>query len=56
MNPGATFEKSVVVHLGILVALVKRQIVQVSSNLGIFSRRPSMSTFLAIRFIRVIET
>ena len=50
MNPGANFETSVVGPLEILVALVKRQIGQGSSNSGIFSVKPSMSHFLAIRF------
>ena len=56
MNPGANFETSVVGPLGILVALVKRQIIQGSSNSGRLSERPSMSPFIAIRFILVIET
>ena len=55
MNPGANFETSVVGPLGILVALVNRQIGQGSYNPGIFSGSPSMSPFLAIRFSRVIE-
>ena len=56
MNPGVNFETSVVGPLVILVALVKRQIGQGSYNSGRFSGRPSMSPFLAIRFILVIET
>ena len=40
--------------LEILVALVKRQTGQGYSNSGRFFGRPSMSPFLAIRFIRVI--
>ena len=56
MNPGANFETSVVRSLGILVALVKRQIGQGYSNSGIFSGRPSMSPFIAICFSLVIET
>ena len=56
MNPGANFDTSVVGPLGILVAFVKIQIGQGSSNSGRFSERPSMSTFLAIRFSLVIET
>ena len=49
MNPGANFKTSLVAPLVILVALVKIQIGQGSSNLG-------MSRFLAIRFSLVIET
>ena len=56
MNPGAKFETSVVGYLGILVALVKRQIGKGYSNSGRFSGRPSMSTFLDIIFSLVIET
>ena len=56
MNPGANFETSVVGPLEILVALVKRQIGQGSSNSGRFSGRPSMSPFLAICFSPVIKT
>ena len=40
----------------ILVALVKRKIVQGYSKLGRFYGRPSMSPFLAIRFSLVIDT
>ena len=50
MNTGANFETSVVGPLGILFALVKRQIGQGYSNSGRFSGRPSMSPFLAIFF------
>ena len=56
MNPGETFETLLVGSLEILVSLVKIQKVQVYSNLGGFSGRPSMSPFLAIRFSLVIET
>ena len=56
MNPGEKFETSVVGPLLILVAVVMRQIGQGSPNSGIFSGRPSMSPFLAISFIMVIET
>ena len=56
MNPGENFQTSVVGPLEILVALVKRQIGQGYSNSGRFSGRTSISPFLAIRFIRVIET
>ena len=56
MNPEEIFDISVVGPLVILVALVKRQIGQGSSNSGRFSGRPSMSPFIAIRFSRVIET
>ena len=45
-----------VVPLVILVALVKRKIGQGYSNSGRFSGRPSMSPFLAICFILVIDT
>ena len=55
-NPGGNLETSMVGPLGILVALVKRQIGQGSSNSGRFSGRPSMSPFLAISFSLVIET
>ena len=55
MNPGATFETSVVGPMGILVALVKRHIGQGSSNSGRFSGRPSVDHFLAINFSLVIE-
>ena len=53
-EPGETFETSMVVSLGILVALTKRQIgqgLQVRDIFGI----PSMSLFLAIRFSLGIE-
>ena len=56
MNPGAHLDTSVVGPLEILVALVRRQIGQGSSNSGRFSGRPSISNFLAIRFSLVIET
>ena len=56
MNRGSNFETSVVEPLVILVALVKRQIGQGYSNSGRSSERPSMSPFLAIRFIMTIET
>ena len=56
MNPGVKFETSMVGPLGILVALVKRQMGQGSSNSGKFSGRPFMSPFLAIDFSLVIET
>ena len=56
MNPGENFETSVVGPLETLVPLVKILIGQGSSNLGIFSGRPSMSPFLATRFSLVIET
>ena len=56
MKPGANFETSVVVPLGILVALVKRKIGQVYSKSGGFAGIPSVSTFLAIIFSLVIET
>ena len=56
MNPGEKLETSVVGPLGILVALVKRQIGQGSYNSGRFSGRPSMSPFPAISFSLVIET
>ena len=56
MKPGANFETSVVGPLGILVALVKKQIGQGSYNSGRFSGRPPMIPFLAIRFSLVIET
>ena len=56
MKSGANFETSVVGSLGMLVALVKRQIVQGSYKLGIFSGIPFMNTFLAICFGLVIET
>ena len=49
------FRDSVVGPLGILVALVKRQIWKGYSKSGIFSRRPSMSPFLAISFSLVID-
>ena len=54
MNPGVNFEASVVGVLVILVVLVKRQIGQGSSNSGRLSGRPSISTFLAMRFSLVI--
>ena len=54
MNPGVNFETLVVGPLGILFSLVRRQIGQGSSNSGIFSVRPSMSTLLAINFSMVI--
>ena len=50
------FEASVVGPLGILVALVKRNIGQGSSKSGIFSGITSMIPFLEISFIMVIET
>ena len=56
MNPGANFETLVVGPLGILVALVKRQIGQGSSNSERFSGILSMSPFTAIRFSLAIET
>ena len=56
MNPGANFETSVVGPLGILVALVKIQIGQVSSNSGKLVGRPLKIPFLAICFSMVIET
>ena len=56
MNSEEKIEASVVGPLVILIALVKRQIGQSYSKLGIFSGRPSMSPFLAIRFFMVIET
>ena len=56
MNPGAILETSVVVPLGILVALINRQIGKDYSKSGIFSGRPSMCTFITINFSLVIET
>ena len=47
MNPGANFETSVVGLLGILVALVKRQIGRGSSNSRRFSGRTSMGFFFS---------
>ena len=55
MNPGGNFEKLMVEPLGILVAFVKRQIGQCSSNTGIFVGRPFMSPFLAISSSLAIE-
>ena len=55
MNAGGNFETSVVVLLGILVALVKRQIGQGSSDSERFSGRPSMSSSLDIFFSWVME-
>ena len=55
MNPGANFETSVVGPLGILVALVRRQIGQGYSNSGRFYGRPSIRPFLSICFSLVIE-
>ena len=43
-------------YLGILVALVKKQIGQGSSKSGKIVGRPSMSPFLAIGFSLLIET
>ena len=56
MNLGANVETSVVGPLGIVVALAMIQIGQGYSNSGRFDGRPSMSPFLAIHFIMVIET
>ena len=56
MNSGENVKTSVVGPLEFLVALVKRQIGQGSSNSGRFSERPFMSPFLAIGFSWVIET
>ena len=56
MKHGRDFETSVVGPMVILVALVKSQIGQGSSNSGIFFGRPYMSPFLAIRLSMVIET
>ena len=56
MNLGANFETSVVGPLGILVALVKRQIGQGSFNSGKISDIPSMSPFIAIYVSLVIDT
>ena len=47
MNSGANFETSMVVPLGVLVALVKRQTDQGSSKSGTFVGRPFTSTFLS---------
>ena len=54
MNSEADFETSVVGPLGILFALVNRQIGQGYYKSGIFYGRPSTSPFLAIRFSMVI--
>ena len=56
MNPGGIFKKQIVVTIGILFALVKRQIGQGSSKLGRFWGRSYMSPFRAISFILTIET
>ena len=50
MNPGENVDTSIVEPLGILVALVKRQIGQGYSILGIFFGILPISTFFAIRF------
>ena len=55
MSPGAKFVKSVVVPLGLWVALVRRRICQGYSKSGIFARRPSVSPFLVISFSLLIE-
>ena len=55
MKPGAIFKTSVVVPLGILVALFKRKIDQVYSDSVRFSGRPSMFHLLVIRFSLAIE-
>ena len=55
MNPGEIFDTLVVGPLGILVALIMRQIGQDYSNSGKFSGRPSMNPFLAIIFSLVID-
>ena len=56
MNTVVIFEKSMVVPLDILVALVKIQIRQVSYKLGIFFGRTFMSTFILISFSLKIDT
>ena len=56
MKPGRDFDTSVVRTLGVLVALIKRQIGQGYSKSGIFSGILSMSSFLVICFSLVIET
>ena len=48
MNPGVNFETSMVVPLGMLFTLVKRQVRQGSSKSGRLVGIPSMSTFLVI--------
>ena len=56
MNPGANFETSMVRSMGILVALVKRQIGQGYYKSGRFVRRQLMSTFITIIIRLVINT
>ena len=56
MNRRAKFETSLVVPLGISVALVNTQIGKSYSKSGRSSGRPSMSPFLVINFCLVIET
>ena len=56
INPGEDFETSMVGPLGILVALVKGKIGQVSSKSGICFGRTSMRTFITISFSLEIET
>ena len=55
-EPRRNFETSLVGPLAILVALVKRQIGQGSSNSDRCFGISSMSNFLAIRFSLEIET
>ena len=45
------FDTSMVEPLDILVYLVRKQIVQVSSESGLFVGRPSMSPLFSISFI-----
>ena len=56
MNLGEIFETSMVAPLGILVALVRRQICQVSYNSGKLVGRPSVSPFIIICLVLDIET
>ena len=56
MIPGRDFNTSMIGPLGILFALVKRQIAQGSSESGIFVGRPPMSPFIANSFSLTIET
>ena len=55
-NPEENFDKSMLGHLRIIVALVKRQIGQGSSNSGGLVRLPFMSNFLDIFCNMAIKT
>ena len=56
MNTGKFFDSSMVVTMGILVALVNRKIGKASSISGIFADRPYMILFIYIFKILISET